>query len=115
MTLIEIVNSAKEQCIYKLSYNGSVLGLRVQVFNTSKQSFEYYDFDLDTLKENRRLYEYLRDNQSKFKSKSLVKENGRYYTQEELNGEYEAGELTTLQKAEAVLKPVVKFYQRGYI
>lgn len=50
MTLAEKLNLIKQSELYKLSYNGKVLGLRVKIFNSETEKFNYYDFELDLIK-----------------------------------------------------------------
>ena len=57
MTLTEKLNYVKQSELYKLAYNGKVLGLRVKIFNSETEKFNYYDFELDLIKSKFTWYE----------------------------------------------------------
>lgn len=51
MTIRETLIKVKESEIFKLTFNGQILGLRVKRFNVNTSKFEYYDFELDVIKD----------------------------------------------------------------
>lgn len=53
MTLAEKVAKIKESELYKLVFEGKVLGLRVKFFDSNTDTMLYYDFELDTVRENK--------------------------------------------------------------
>ena len=53
MTLAEKVAKIKESELYKLVFEGKVLGLRVKFFDANADAFVYYDFELDTVRDNK--------------------------------------------------------------
>jgi hypothetical protein len=49
MTLQEKLSYIKQSEIFKLKFEGNILGLRTKYFNVNSDSFEYYDFELDVI------------------------------------------------------------------
>jgi hypothetical protein len=50
MTLQEKLTYVKQSEISKLKFNNSILGLRTKYFDVNTDTFEYYDFELDVIK-----------------------------------------------------------------
>lgn len=53
MTLSEKIQHIRQSEISKLVFDGKVLGLRIKIFNAETESFEYGDFELETITDNR--------------------------------------------------------------
>lgn len=115
MHLKEDIDKALQSKIVKLGYDGHVLGLRVKFYDFPSGVFCYYDFDLELLSKNTELYNSIKEIQKRVDSCSLIKKDGRLYTESELQEGIEVGELTDITKATEVLTPVVNLYKRGYI
>ena len=59
MLLFEKLGYIKQSELYKLTYNGSVLGLRVKLYDSESEKFGYCDFSLDLIK-NKDLLDYFK-------------------------------------------------------
>lgn len=115
MSLKEISQKAVQSKIWKLTKDGKVLGFRVKAFDVGTNSFSYYDFDIDIVKKLPDLLEFFKDKIKTFEGNSLKSVNDRLYTQEELDGVYEAQELFSDEDVLSVLKPVILLYKGGII
>lgn len=114
MSLKEIAEKATQSKIWRLTKDGTILGFRVKSYNIQSNSFDYYDFDIDILKSLPELLEFFRGKVSSFDINTLKSVNGRLYTQEELDGIYEAKELVSNEDVVRVLQPVILLYKGGY-
>lgn len=115
MKLSEIAEKAKGSKIWRLLYNRKVLGFRVKSYNVAKDCYEYYDFDIDIVKNIPEYLQFFKDNNSKLEYYTLKSVNGRLYTESELKGEYEASEITTKEETVNVLRPVILLYRGGVL
>ena len=113
MSIKVLLDEIKKSSISKLVYNNNIVGLRVQTYSTTKNGFSYYDFDLDTVKNNTVVRNFINANQSKFKSILLKQYNGLLVSQEEYEGKITVQEFKSENDAVEVLKPVMKVYQEG--
>lgn len=71
MTLVEKVSHVKESEIFKLVFEGKVLGLRVRFFDVNIDKFLYYDFELDTIKGNQGVVQFINSINKDMRSISL--------------------------------------------
>lgn len=115
MKITELVDKSLQQGIYKLTLNGKVLGLRIKIYNSSMDSFQYFDFDIDLIQSSAKVYKFLQGNQNKFECLPLKEYNGRYYTSEELRGSISVAEFTNSSDAVKALAKIHVLYERGYI
>lgn len=115
MSLADISRKAVQSKIWKLTKDSKVLGFRVKAYNLEKDEFMYYDFDIDIVKKLPDLLEFFKDKIKTFESNPLISKNGRLYTQEELDGLYDAQELFSDSDVVSVLKPVILLYKGGIL
>lgn len=101
MTLVEKLSLIKQSELYKLSYNGKVLGLRVKIFNSETEKFNYYDFELDLIK-SKELVDFVKGLHG-MKSIALKKQNDLLLSGAELNNNVVIQEFKDPGVAEDVL------------
>lgn len=101
MTLAEKLNLIKQSELYKLSYNGKVLGLRVKIFNSETEKFNYYDFELDLIK-SKDLVDFVKGLHG-MKSIALKKQNDLLLSGAEINNNVVIQEFKDPGVAEDVL------------
>lgn len=101
MTLAEKLNLIKQSELYKLSYNGKVLGLRVRIFNSETEKFNYYDFELDLIK-SKELVDFVKGLHG-MKSIALKKQNDLLLSGAEINNNVVIQEFKDSGVAEDVL------------
>lgn len=101
MTLAEKLNLIKQSELYKLAYNGKVLGLRVKIFNSETEKFNYYDFELDLIK-SKELVDFVKGLHS-MKSIALKKQNDLLLSGAEINNNVVIQEFKDSGVAEDVL------------
>lgn len=101
MTLAEKLNLIKQSELYKLSYNGKVLGLRVKIFNSETEKFNYYDFELDLIK-SKELVDFVKGLHG-MKSIALKKQNDLLLSGAEINNNVVIQEFKDSGVAEDVL------------
>lgn len=101
MTLAEKLNMIKQSELYKLSYNGKVLGLRVKIFNSETEKFNYYDFELDLIK-SKELVDFVKGLHG-MKSIALKKQNDLLLSGAEINNNVVIQEFKDSGVAEDVL------------
>lgn len=101
MTLAEKLNLIKQSELYKLAYNGKVLGLRVKIFNSEIEKFNYYDFELDLIK-SKELVDFVKGLHG-MKSIALKKQNDLLLSGAEINNNIVIQEFKDSGVAEDVL------------
>lgn len=101
MTLAEKLNLIKQSELYKLAYNGKVLGLRVKIFNSETEKFNYYDFELDLIK-SKELVDFVKGLHG-MKSIALKKQNDLLLSGAEINNNVVIQEFKDTGVAEDVL------------
>jgi hypothetical protein len=101
MTLAEKLNLIKQSELYKLAYNGKVLGLRVKIFNSETEKFNYYDFELDLIK-SKELVDFVKGLHG-MKSIALKKQNDLLLSGAEINNNVVIQEFKDSGVAEDVL------------
>lgn len=109
MTLAEKLNLIKQSELYKLSYNGKVLGLRVKIFNSETEKFNYYDFELDLIK-SKELVDFVKGLHG-MKSIALKKQNDLLLSGAELNNNIVIQEFKDSGVAEDVLFKLKLIYE----
>ncbi len=72
--------------IFILELDGKPLGLRVKTTERYDAEVAYYDFTLDTVKENKEAKEFINSIKGKLTKLPLMLHEGSYVTQEELDG-----------------------------
>lgn len=101
MTLAEKLSLIKQSELYKLAYNGKVLGLRVKIFNSETEKFNYYDFELDLIK-SKELVDFVKGLHG-MKSIALKKQNDLLLSGAEINNNVVIQEFKDSGVAEDVL------------
>lgn len=101
MTLAEKLNLIKQSELYKLAYNGKVLGLRAKIFNSETEKFNYYDFELDLIK-SKELVDFVKGLHG-MKSIALKKQNDLLLSGAEINNNVVIQEFKDSGVAEDVL------------
>lgn len=101
MTLVEKLNLVKQSELYKLAYNSKVLGLRVKIFNSETEKFNYYDFELDLIK-SKELVDFVKGLHG-MKSIALKKQNDLLLSGAEINNHVVIQEFKDSGVAEDVL------------
>lgn len=110
MTIREILNKTKESEIFKLSFNGQVLGLRVKRFNVNTCNFEYYDFELDVVK-NKDIINFVKEIKD-MKLISLRQHNGLLMSEAEIHNNLIIQEFEDTTTAEKVLSEIKMIYSQ---
>lgn len=109
MTLAEKLNLIKQSELYKLAYNGKVLGLRVKIFNSETEKFNYYDFELDLIK-SKDLIEFVKSLHG-MKSIALKMQNDLLLSGAEINNNVVIQEFKDTGVAEDVLSKLRLIYE----
>lgn len=115
MTLKELASKIKSCSISSLIYNKSLIGFRVKSYDVKSDTYVYFDFDTDVVTNIPEYLQFFKDKCKDFKSLTLKLVDGRLYTQEELDGKYDAKELTTKEETVNILKPVILLYRGGVL
>lgn len=111
MGIRALLDKFKQSEIYKLVYNNEVLGLRVKLYNKDCDIFLYYDFDIDYVRSNEAVVNFLLTHQDKF-STIMLRANGADLTSDaELSGEVQVKEFTSEADIFNVLLPVIDIYR----
>ena len=109
MTLKDIISSIKESEICKLKFEGKVLGLRVKNFNVNTLQFDYFDFELDVIKD-KEIINFVKG-LSDMKSISLRKNRGFLVSEAEMHNNVVIKEFEDTYSAETVLKTIMNIYK----
>lgn len=110
MTLREKLDKIKESEIFKLVYNGKVLGLRVKSFNVVTDKFDYYDFELSIIT-NQNVINFIRSIKD-MKSVELIRTgNGLLISESEQKQGVVVGEFEDESDAIRVLQPFIRIYE----
>ena len=110
MTLKEILNNVKQSEIYKLTADGKILGLRVKYFNVNTYMFEYYDFELDVVK-NRDLVAFVKGIVN-MKSIQLHQHGNLLMSEAEIHNNLVIQELEDTAAIEKVLSEIKMIYNQ---
>lgn len=107
MSILNELNNLESSTIYKLKYNGKILGFRVKYYSIESKSFNYYDFELQYVK-RQDLRDYLNKSYKDFQSLELINNNGVACTQDEIDGKVSVFEFKDEKSAESILDIVIK-------
>ena len=110
MTIREILDKTKESEIFKLTYNNQILGLRVKRFNVNTCKFEYYDFELDVVK-NRDIIAFVKGIVN-MKSIPLHQHNNLLMSEAEIHNNLVIQEFEDTAAAEKVLSEIEMIYNQ---
>lgn len=111
MTLVEKVAKIKESELFKLVFNGQVLGLRVKYFDANSDTFLYYDFELDIVRENKGVVHFVKSIKN-MRSIQLHRDGaGLLVSDDEVKNGIIIQEFENEADAVRVLQPLSKIYQ----
>lgn len=109
MNLNEKIEKIKQSELYKLSFEGKVLGLRVKIYNSNTDKFNYYDFELELIK-SKALIDFVKSIEN-MKSIALKRENGMLLSGSEINNNIIIQEFEDTVAAESVLSSLKFIYE----
>lgn len=107
MSILVKLNNLESSTIYKLQFNGKIVGLRVKYFNLELNQFLYYDFELSYIK-RQDLQDYLNKHSKDFEVLEMKQYNGVVCTENEIDGTIKVQEFKDEQSAGAILDSVIK-------
>lgn len=109
--------------LYRLVYEGKILGMRAKVYNKDTNTFDYYDFATNLISD-KQLQGFLKDNKNKFSPLELLEFKDKVtnpdgsetinitlMTQEEVDNKQLISEFKDKQEAEKVLNFLKKVYE----
>lgn len=106
MTLREKLDNIKQAEIFKLIFEGKVVGLRVKSYNVNFDTFEYYDFTLKTISGNQAVKDFVNGLQSRMSCVELIEHGDIFASREEIDGSITVKEFKTEREALHVLGQV---------
>lgn len=111
MSAKALVDNYRGSCIYRLMYNGSVLGLRAKVYQN--MGYSYYDFNIKYVESSDApdLVAFLNRYKNSFEKVELVCKDDNYYTQDELDGRVKVTEFKNSADAVKILTPFRWLYK----
>lgn len=112
MSILADLELLESSTIYKLVYNGAVLGLRVKIFSITHKKFFYYDFETSYVKRPD-LCKYLNSHINEFSSVPLIDYNNVVCSQEEIDGSIVVQEFKSNNDAEGVLDKVISIIENS--
>lgn len=105
MSILAQLKNLEESNIFKLEFNGKVVGLRVKQYSLETKTFNYYDFEIAYVK-RQDLRDYLNLHSKEFKTLKLIDYNGLACTQDEINGKISVQEFKDESSANVILDAV---------
>lgn len=111
MTLAEKLAKIKESELFKLMFDGKVLGLRVKFFDANEDKFVYYDFELDIVRQNKGVVSFVRSI-GNMRSIQLHRDgNGLLVSDDEVKNNLIIQEFESEEDAVRVLEPLREIYK----
>lgn len=110
MSARAVYNSLINSKLYFLEYNGTTLGVRAELFNVATRRVNYYDFSLNTLK-NDGAKRFLTSIKSKMSKKQIIKHGELLLTREEIDHNIVITECKSDTEIVRVLAPFVEIYR----
>lgn len=111
MTLRQKLDNVESSEIFKLVFEGKILGLRIKFFNVNTEVFEYYDFNTSIIS-HQDVKNFLNKIASNMKSLELIRTgNGLLMTDDEINNHTVIGEFENESNAIKVLVPFIRIYK----
>lgn len=110
MTLAEKIAKVKESELSKLVFEGEVLGLRVKFFDVNAEKFLYYDFELDVVRGNKDIVQFVKSISNMHSIKLFRDGNGLLVSKEELANKLLIQEFESEADAVRVLDPLRRIY-----
>ena len=111
MTLVEKLAKIKESELFKLMFDGKVLGLRVKFFDVNADKFLYYDFELDIVRQNKGVVAFVRSIGNMRSIQLQRNGNGLLVSEDELNNGIIVQEFESEADAVKVLEPLRAIYK----
>lgn len=111
MRFTSVLDNIKQSRIYRLKHEGELKGLRMKVYNTSTDSFDYYDFAVSTVKENDKCSEFIGRHLKDFEALELVRVNeGTLATRDEIDGTITVKESKSVDELVLLVRLVSEVY-----
>lgn len=110
MKLREMFNHIRESEIIKLTYQGSLIGLRISVFDPDAQGFKVYDFDKKYV-QDKKIQSFLSNNMNNFRAQELMPHNNSFMTSDEISGAVQVLELKSAEETDKILTKVKAVYE----
>lgn len=122
MSIKKYYASVCKSCLYTLTLDGKIVGMRAKVFDKGTNEFNYYDFSTSLIKD-KEVQNFLRENKAKFTALPLVEnvstvDNGDgtktvttvMVTEEEIKNQLQVKEFKTAEEAKSILKEIINIY-----
>lgn len=110
MTLAEKLAKVKESELFKLVFEGEVLGLRVKFFDVNADTFLYYDFELDVVRSNKEIVQFVKSISNMRSIKLFRDGKGLLVSKEEIANKLLIQEFENEDDAVRVLEPLRRIY-----
>ena len=123
MSIKKYYASVCKSCLYTLTLDGKIVGMRAKVFDKGTNDFSYNDFSTSLIKD-KEVQNFLRENKAKFTALHLVEnvstvDNGDgtktvttvMVTEEEIKSQLQVKEFKTAEEAESILKEIINIYK----
>lgn len=110
MTLRETLDNLKKSEIYKLVFEGHILGLRVKTYNIDKGCFNYYDFETSIIS-NQGVKDFINSINKQMKSIELQRYNGLLMSKDEVENGITIMEFEDEAQASLILQPFIRIYK----
>lgn len=109
MSIIATLEKYTDSDIYRLVYDGKAVGLRIRLYSRTSDSYVYYDFRPDLVRNDPFVVKFIEDNFSSLESVSLEVLGGKLVSKEEYTNNYEVAEITDETLAIARIKDVIRY------
>lgn len=110
MTLVERLEQVKASELFKLTFEGKVLGLRAKFFNVNDEKFEYYDFELSVVRK-KDIIQFVKSIKNMRSIQLMRNGSGLLVSEDEVRNNLIIGEFETEADALRVLEPMKAIYE----
>lgn len=110
MNLHEKLDAVKTSEIFRLNWQGKTIGLRVKYFDINSETYYYYDFSLDYIKDSG-IRKFLTGENRDFKVLNLVQQGDLLATSDEIAGVVTPREFKDDAHVMRVMSAVQKIYR----
>lgn len=110
MTLMERLEQVKSSELFKLAFEGKVLGLRAKFFNVNTEKFEYYDFELSVVRK-KDIVQFVKSIRGMRSIQLMRNGSGLLVSEDEVKNNLIIGEFETEADALKVLEPLKAVYE----
>lgn len=112
MSLVRKIEHIKESEIFKLVFDGKVLGLRTKMASLSDDSFSYHDFTLEMV-EDKALQDFVKHIQKDMRSIKLYRDGaGLLVSEDEVKNKLTVQEFETPEAVYKELSIMREIYER---